>query len=312
VRTSASQRVAFVASLAYIFAPFALVYEGFSWLSEQPMLFFLLLSIYALKTRNWKVSAIAYGVAVMFKQDALFLLPAYVFWTMKQHGIGRGLKSIGLFAAVVLIISAPFLILTFNGYMETMTFGKLGNLFPFSPPLLPPSQGVPLSIIGGASISSLSVSQLGCAVATNNLFGISNICLVLWNGVTITNGITILPSTFVQEVLIAFALLLLVPLIAEVLLLRPERRLVFSFALCGALVLVPVLLLSELPNYKYYLVPFYALMLTSSTDAVTVVISSTFPIMALLNPFGYFNELIPVVEMQFMMVYWLLRKRGGE
>ncbi len=82
IKRTWSERLAVAASVVYIFSRFALVFEGISYLSEQPMLFFLLLSFVLLVGKKAKASAIALALGIMFKQDALFVLPVYVFWAV--------------------------------------------------------------------------------------------------------------------------------------------------------------------------------------------------------------------------------------
>jgi len=74
--------------------------------------------------------------------------------------------------------------------------------------------------------------------------------------------------------------------------------------------MIPILTFSVLPENKYYLVPLYALLLASSTDAASLGIAIVFPIIALVNPYGYFTELLPVLEMQFLAANWILRRQA--
>ncbi|MDA4113602.1 MAG: glycosyltransferase family 39 protein [Thaumarchaeota archaeon] len=311
VRRSASERIALIASFAYALSPFAIVYEGISWLSEQPMLLLLLISVYFLGRDRPNSSAILLGLAIMIKQDAAFVLPAYLFWWMRRRGLKAGIIPILLLLMITIAVSAPFLVLAQHEYPQIITFGTLDGLLPHYIPA--PLQIQQLGGLGGLETLPLtSVNTvapiLTCTILTNNIFGLSQVCIGAISGQTLTNFAFTPPSTAVQYALDAVVLILLVPLLFELALVPKKSRFVFSIAVSNALLIVPILAFAVLPDNKYYLLPLYTLLLASSTDRASLGIATVFPIIALANPYGYLTELLPVLEMQLLAVNWILQR----
>lgn len=306
VQRAASQRIAVASCLAYVFSPFFLTYEGLAWLSEQPMLLFLLLSLYLLMVNRTRSSALAFGIALMLKQDAVFILPFYLIWVAKNQGAVRAAKSFSLIAGFALLVSGPFLILFPLHYLGAVTFGVFPGLPTILPPLLAPTSG-PFTGGGPPLGLNTSIPAMTCSVVGNNIFGLSQSCLGILSGRTISNFVVILPSGAVEETLTSFALILLIPLFPEYVLILRQSRPTLFLAAGSATFLVPLMLFSKLEVYKYYLLPVYALLLASSDDVATLGISTVFPLIALLNPISYFTELLPLIEIQFLMLYWRLK-----
>lgn len=141
----------------------------------------------------------------------------------------------------------------------------------------------------------------------NNIFELSQVCTgVLQNGVTITNFVSIPTQARVENLFRILAFLLLLPAFFEFAFVDRKNRGPFSFALCFATILIPLFLFGDLPSYKYYLVPFYALALT--TDYTTLAVAASFPILALFSPYALITALMPLVEIQFLLITWLLRR----
>lgn len=121
-RTLSGEKNAFLSAVAYALLPIALVNEGYLWLSSEPMLFFMLLGIFMMYKKRYWPSAISLGIAILFKQQALFALPAVLYYMFRGEGI-RAWKPIAILVAVVSLTSLPFLILTPVRYVWMVSYG---------------------------------------------------------------------------------------------------------------------------------------------------------------------------------------------
>jgi Gpi18-like mannosyltransferase len=310
VRKNSGERIAIVASLLYAVSPFILLYEGAAWLSEQPMLFFLLLSVYMLQSKRPIWSAIAFGVSILFKQDAIFLLPAYAYWDIRIYGFRSSLRAFSIILAIVLLTSLPFLIIAPINYIGSLTLGRLG--LHYVPTLLLPSDQTTAPVsIGSFSLVSgnAGLPPFTCSNIVNNIFGLSKICLgVQSDGQTITNYIQTAAPAGIENLLTAFALILLLPVLPELLLIDKSKRFTLSFAVSFAFFVIPLFLFGQLPSFKYYLVPFFALLFASSTDAASLGITAIAPIIVLFSGYDYLTALVPILELQFLMLNGFLRR----
>jgi hypothetical protein len=311
-RRGASENSAIASALVYVLSPFFFVYVGMAWLSEQPMLFFLILSVYLLQSEKRYSSALAFGVAILFKQDALLAFPAYFFWMIRKSGLWQGLRALSLTALTILGVSLPFLLLTPVGYISSVSLGRFFAGFKYLMPLPNPnSNGV--SIIGGISFTSsnLALPILSCSNLVYNIFELSRVCVGGVSGQTITNWVSIGPTSAASVLFILISLALLVPLLPELFVVPKRARFPFSFAVSFMALLVPLFLFHQIETYKYYLVPTYALLIASSTDWVSLVIATSFPVVALFTPYDFFTLLTPLLEMQFLAAYWIVRFRSS-
>jgi 4-amino-4-deoxy-L-arabinose transferase-like glycosyltransferase len=123
-KRSTTQKIALIAGLGYAASPLALLYEGYVLFSIQPMLFFLLLSVLLIRSDKLLLSAVCLAVAVLFKQEALFAIPAYLIYTLtvRRFNFKKVGKAVVLFASILLIVSLPFLLLSPVQYIDTMAY----------------------------------------------------------------------------------------------------------------------------------------------------------------------------------------------
>ena len=116
----ASPKLAMAAGLAYALCPFAVFYEGYLWLSSQPMTFFVLLALLLLRTNRPTQSAFALALAVLFKQEALFVLPVYGLWFARWSG-GSKWKGVMTFLLTIVAASIPFLLISPGNYFLSLS-----------------------------------------------------------------------------------------------------------------------------------------------------------------------------------------------
>jgi Gpi18-like mannosyltransferase len=120
-----NEKIAFLAGMAYCFFPLALIMEGYLWLSSQPMVFFLILSVYFLQEEQVILSTFALALATLFKQEAIFILPAYLVWCVSKKKMSDIWKTCILFTVVLVSVSIPFLIEAPTDYLYMMSYQLL-------------------------------------------------------------------------------------------------------------------------------------------------------------------------------------------
>jgi hypothetical protein len=311
VRKVGSERSAIGIAIAYALSPFFLTYEGISWLSEQPMLFFLLLSVLMLQKEKPKSSSILFAVAILFKQDALFILPAYIYWFYRICGVKSTLRNLGLSFAVLAAGSLPFLLLSPLSYLSSVSLGKFYSAITYLVRISVSSSRT-LSVAGGFSTTSLNVTlpNLTCSTFYNNIFGASQVCVgVGQNGQAITNYVLYPEAPGVQNIFLIVTLALILGGVLCTWVVPRRSRFAYSFALSVACIVIPMMLFDQLSPYKYYLVPLFALLIACCDDLPSAVIVSVFPILALLSQYSSITLLIPLFEMQTLAAKWYLKKR---
>ena len=317
LRRNSTETLAIVASIAYVVSPFFVVYEGLSWLSEQPMLFSLLLCVYLLLEGRIALSSAAFAIALLFKQDAIFMFPAFAYWAIRLYGARSLALGIGIVAGVVGIVSLPFLILAPVGYLYSLT---LGHLFPNFHPLmsLPSSSGVIFA--SGFTATNATLPNLTCSYLVNNPLQISQVCTgVEANGSTLTNWLGGVPAE-TSGLLRLITMLLLVPLIPEIALLKKVKHVNLSLTACVGAVLALLVFGGYLIPYKYYFVPYYALLLVSGTTGLSVATAILAPVVTLAMP-SYTpvtaatnlisTSIISLVALHFVVGFEFLRSRSA-
>ncbi len=279
VRRFSTERVAVFAGLAYALSPFMLLYEGYSWLSSQPMFFFLLLSVYLLRKGRPLPSSVALGVASLFKQEAIFILPIYAVWLIKNHR-PVAWKAFVIFTGILFVASLPFLAVAPQQYLGQVSFGALA---------IPSPSSHPVSIPASLGANPLLSSQCPPASATpaSNSPCISSSVTYPNPLLTVTINVLESVSYFVR---IPLFVLLGPALFASR---RKENflELACAYALTGFVILFSVLFH---PAYGYYLLPVYGLLIASSRRLSTLTIAFIAPLLGMLTAVGYFQEVLPL------------------
>jgi hypothetical protein len=315
VRRQAGEILAVIASLVFVVSPFFIVYEGLSWLSEEPMLLFLLLSVYLLIEGRVGLSAASFAVSLLFKQDAIFALPAFCIIFYKLYGFRRLAKGAGILLAVVVIVSLPFLVLTPVGYLYSLS---LGHIFPSYHPSLSLNSNTSTSglTLGTFVSTNISFTNLACSSIVNNPFQVSQLCTATEaNGSVFTNWISGVPLG-TTNALDVITLLLFVPLLPEIVLLAKRRFMTVAFTVSYGVLLSTMIFLGFLGTYKYYLLPFYALMLVSVTGGLSLAIAVAAPILTLILP-SYLpgalsSSIVVLVSLQAFVLAGLLHAKHEE
>jgi len=110
-------------ALFWLFNRWTLHVTSISHLDFIP-LFLLLLSLYLLP-RRFYLACMVFGLSLAFKQIAIFALPLYLIWswqTNHQNRFRHLFITISLISAGPFIVSIPFLIWNFEGFVRSILF----------------------------------------------------------------------------------------------------------------------------------------------------------------------------------------------
>lgn len=295
VGKNAGEKIGIAAGIAYALSPFALAYEDYLWLSSQPAVFFALMSIYLLQSRKPLLSGVALGVGVLFKQDALFIMPAYLFYYVREYG-RQAWKGIAAMVTVLLTFSAPFLLSFPQAYIASISYGLLGSWVPIL------SRGLTLCS------SFMQVSSGVYATCTNgtsqfSIFATLSSQFVSSVAPSATPGYG--EAILTQVILTQLGRLLVIPvavlILPAILAFRHKRNfleLAAAYSASSFLVVFSFLVHLEL---MYYLLGVYSLLLTAVTSRKTLTIAIVTPILALLTPSGWFQTLLPYLSLLAIM-----------
>lgn len=285
-RTVAGPRIALAVGLLYTLSPFVLYYEDFLWLSSQPMTFFIVLAVYLLSSDRPLLSSAALAVAVMFKQEALFILPAYLILFVRSFG-RRTVRGIAVFAAVALVVSLPFLVLAPKDYLLVLSYYPVYGTIPASQ--LEP--GIVGALTTGALSGAGSYTAQACGMQTIPGLYMGTICGSIINTQQFASSLLLGRLNQVAFVLSPVLLLLLAPALYSV-----RRAPNFAQMLCTYSMLCGFAAFSAFvePSLAYYFIPVYALMFGAIVDRRALVLVTTVSLLILFVPEGPFQIILPV------------------
>jgi len=278
----AADRIAFAAGLLYAFAPFVLYYEGYLWLSSQPMTLFLILAIYLFKDNRPILSFASLAVAVMFKQEALFVLPAYLLLYAKEYK--RSIpKGILIFVAVVVVVSLPFLIIAPRDYISSL------NYFPINLGPAEPSQPIASGIVNVATPEPNAVGSCGLTTLPGLYTG--TLCGTIVNLKEFASSLIVGRLNQTAFLLEPLLLAVLAPALYV-----SRRSQNFLQMLCIYSLLVSLVLFSDFveASLAYYFVPVYALMFASIMDKRTLLLGVAVALLSLTIPEGPLQVILPL------------------
>ena len=281
-RRFAGNRVAFAAGLLYAFAPFVLYYEDYLWLSSQPMTFFLILTIYLFKENRPVLSFAALAVAVMFKQQALFIMPAYLLLYFKEYRASMP-KGIGVFVAIVVVVSVPFLIAAPRDYIGSLNYFTL-YLGPLEPPL-----PIASSIVNAVTPAPNPVGACGVQTIPGVYSG--TLCGSIVNtkefAASLLQGRLNQIASFLEPLL----LVLLAPTLYV-----SRRSQNFLQMLCTYSLLASLVFFSDFvePSLGYYFVPVYAMIFASIVDKRSLLLGVATALLSVTITEGPFQVILPL------------------
>lgn len=275
-------RIALAAGLVYTFAPFVLYYEDYLWLSSQPMTFFIVLAVYLFRVSKPVLSFASLAVAVMFKQQALFIMPAYLLLYVRDYKacLPRGIAA---FVAIVVVVSLPFLIAAPTDYVGSLNY--------FTVYLGPPEQAQPIaaSIVNNATLAPNPLGTCGLqtipGVYTGTICG--SIANVKEFSASLLAGRVNQIAAFLEPLLLA----LLIPALYA-----SRRSRIFPQMLCIYSLLASLVFFSDFvePSLGYYFVPVYALIFASITDKRTLLAGVATAFLSAFITEGPFEVILPL------------------
>ena len=278
-------RLALVAGLTYALLPFALYNEVYLWLSSQPMTLFALFSLYLILEGRPYQSFAALAVSVLFKQEAIVLLPVFFAWQFRASLV-EALRGLAVFVAIVLATSVPFLITAADNYLyaTSYTLVKLGPLSPAVVAVFPTgSASLPSKL---ACVNSIIPGQF-----TGQVCSATNLLSLSW----------VVSQPLVYRVAASFQGLLALLAPAFILLLGISlyftRRADNFLQLVSAASAVSVLVIFGLLVHgvlAYYFVPVYALAISASASRTSAGVAIAGSVLSFLVPEGVFQIFLPI------------------
>ncbi len=290
---SARQNMAMVAGLAYALLPFAVINEGYLWMSSQPMTFFIILAMYFSVKKSQVAALCTLAVAALFKQEALFvLLPLVVISAVTDwHKTVKGVvASAGVFLAGI----GPFLAASPLETIYSLTYGRLVNLGS-APGYGAPStvlQTIPNSCAQGLiNITSASTGLMCGTIVNPSAFAAYELQSRIFGFILVIRPIL----NVLDPVLLGiFAISLLAVRKSPVAL-----QLAAAFSSLAFLVLFSYLVHSL---FAYYFLPVYALMLAASMNRRMLEITVAATTLAMFVPDGIMQLVISMFGVFAMTV----------
>jgi len=285
VERTTAPHIATAAGLAYALSPLALYYEGYVWYSSQPMTLFMLLGV-CLIMRDKRVEAFAaLAVAILFKQEAVFLVPVFVALLVHQERRVM-ISALGAFWAILLAASLPFLA-SYRDYLSLLTYGLVFGRWQGEPAPEPVTTSAVCQSLG----TDVSGTLMSCTYGSTTYAQLVNNSLP--QSTLIADSLVYDLEVLAQFVVVPMFLLLL-PMLYSVRKNRAIVPLLCVYSGAGFLILFSTIFH---PVYRYYYLPVYALLLVAAVDRGTLAVAIAAPIAAVLTPSGAFQELVPVLAL---------------
>lgn len=302
VRSITNERVAIFAGLCYALSPFMLIMEAYLWLSSQPMFFFMILAVYLLRRNKPVWASFAIGISVMFKQEALFILPAFATWYLAKYKRSAWKGAI-VFLTTLAIISLPFLLTTPTAYLGSISYGLLSNFLPKA------SATLSIHAVNGSSVGINSLTESGVCSSVARTPG-STVSLCPFGYVTYSTVQTgaIWPygiSGWIVDIVQWTSQLLDIPvfiLVGFILFLSRKRsnllELGCAYSTIGSLLVFSIVVHGLL---TYYFLPVYGLLFASSREFRTVLIVALATFVSLFVTDGPFQAVLPLLAISIIL-----------
>jgi hypothetical protein len=282
-QTTKDTTLAGVAGVAYAAFPFAIINEGYLWMSSQPMTLFMLLAVYFAVKKSPFASMCSLAVAAMFKQEALFIVIPLILFNVRTD-LMKSIKgiaaSVGLYVAGV----APFLAVAPLETIYSLMYGRwidFGSAPGYGMPLAPFQQGA-------SAIANI------CTYTTYTLTGAftGSVCGAIVNTTAFTS-----PSFLGPLTEFTFLIMPWIIIIASITLLAVRKSPVLLQLSSVFTMLMMLYLFSYLVHsvIAYYFLPVYALMLAAATNKTTTVIGILAAILVSFTPEGELQLLVPTI-----------------
>lgn len=292
-RRFANEKISLLAGVSYAISPFFLLYEGYLWYSSQPMTFFILLSLYLLLIERPILSSVTFALAVLFKQEVIFILPVYLIWYFKRFGVKTFYKGLISLAGILLVVSLPFLVLSPIDYISSLSYSTLEPSY------------IPLNDTSiSNSVSTTTQQSLNCLAESSTWRSL--VCNV--GGFTYTDVKRIPPlnviltGPFLNTISPLLAIGLFGAILYYVWLLRKRESVFLLGSALALMIFIAVFGLEVHSVYRYYIIPVYAIILASCKYRINVVLATTLPILSLFLPSGESELLPPLIALLLVIM----------
>jgi hypothetical protein len=295
-RTFTRNKVAIAAGLSYALSPMMLIMEGYLWLSNQPMFFFMILALYFLRQDKPVLSSLSIGIAIMFKQEASFILPAYAVMYLNRYRKSAW-KGIAVFISTISFVSLPFLLSTPLSYFDAVSYGLLGKFLPLA-------EATSSSHIANSGSTTLSYSTSASACRLISSGGATSVASCQYGLVTYVQNFPRIVLGWITILNWASGIILVPLLIMVGILLFFSRRRNNFFELACAYSLITLLsLFSFLVHglFTYYFIPVYGILLASCKDFRAVLISTVAAFASLFMIDGLFQAVLPLIAIYVIL-----------
>jgi hypothetical protein len=297
-RRFTSQRISFLAGLSYALSPFFLLYEGYLWYSSQPMTFFILLSLYLLMIEKPVYSSVAFAIAVLFKQETIFILPVYLIWYYKEYG--RALyKGLITLSSILFAVSLPFLITSPFDYISAVSYATIGSTY------TPLNDTTTAITTAGAHSTTAAISQsLNCLAVSSTWRSL--VCN--YNGFTYTDVKSVPPlnviltGPFLNTMGPLIALGLFATIAYYLYLTRKDNAFGFLCSALALMIFVAAFNYQIHTLYRYYEIPVYALILASCKFRNSVIVAALLPLASLFLPSGSIELIPPLISLLAVLI----------
>ena len=253
----------------YALLPVALVEEGYLWLSSQPMTLLLLLSIYLL-LRNYPIlSSLILAVSILFKQEAVFILPVYVFW-YAFRGRSKMKKGFTVFVFSLFLASLPFLVISPSTYLNGVTSGSLGIRYVGSN-LLRATNGITTVSAETCSSTFPSIhSSIYVMCGMTYSFSKPAVSYLIFNSLDWIAAVTAIPLLVMVAIILFFS--------------RKKNNVLELACAYSMIAMLCVFSVSFHALYVYYFIPVYAFLFSSARSRSSVMVLGILSALSLFTP----------------------------
>lgn len=279
------QKLAVWAGIGYAVSPFAVYYEGYVWFSSQPMTFFAVLGLCFLVRKRPVLSLSSLGVAVLFKQEVVFMLPIFLVAVAFQER-RRLAKAFGAFSSVVVGVSAPFLAIAPIDYLTLISYGLLGRW---------PGTISPGAV--GSSSACQTLQELSTETVLSCVSGTSSVVETVNNYLSPTAVFLNYLSydlNVVASIVAVPLFLLLGPVLFSLRRHKAEVPILCAYLGIGFCIAFSIIFH---PVYRYYYLPVYAALLVGSTSRGVLGVAFGAMVFSMITASGAFQEIVPMLAL---------------
>ena len=281
----APDSVALASALIYIILPLTVISEGYLWLDMQPMLLFILLGVYCLRTDRLFLSGLLIGAGVLMKQEAIPVLVVMLAFVAMSPGWRQRMKAFGSgLISLIALGLGPFLIVAPGNFINDVTFLPLFTATQIPSPITKAYDFTTINPVCSITANGVNMVVSGPASCLSEIPG----------GLAVARVEAILNSVYAP---IALPLAVFVGILVVMFI---RKRMVGVETVSSYAIALGFTLMTFHGIFGYYLIPVYALLLASVNDARGLLILTPLLVVSVLLGtrillFGVFLTLIALI-----------------